>query len=105
MVESYVKEKNIPRNKLLNQGYRSVGDWHSTVKVTEGEDERAGRWAGKEKTECGLHKDYFTMKMKAKNAGSSYSLLIPDVLYSLFSLISLTGGISCERATIHGTSL
>jgi len=66
LVEWYVKENNVPRNKLLDQGYRSVGDWHSTVKVGEGQDERAGRWAGKEKTECGLHKDYFTMKAQAK---------------------------------------
>lgn len=68
LVESYVKDNNVPRNKLLDQGYRSVGDWHSTVRVTEGEDERAGRWAGKEKTECGLHKDYFIMKDKARKA-------------------------------------
>ncbi|TFK43848.1 hypothetical protein BDQ12DRAFT_675657 [Crucibulum laeve] len=68
LVEWYIKENNVPRNKLLDQGYRSVGDWHSTVKVGEGQDERAGRWAGKEKTECGLHKDYFAMKAQAKTA-------------------------------------
>jgi phosphoadenosine phosphosulfate reductase len=77
-VESYIKEHNVPRNKLLDQGYRSVGDWHSTVKVTEGQDERAGRWAGKEKTECGLHKDYFIMKAKAKNAGMPNFLHAPE---------------------------
>ncbi|KAF9474333.1 Phosphoadenosine phosphosulfate reductase thioredoxin [Pholiota conissans] len=66
MVEWYIKENNVPRNKLLDQGYRSVGDWHSTSKVVEGQDERAGRWAGKEKTECGLHEDYFKMKAQAK---------------------------------------
>lgn len=65
LVEWYIKEQNVPRNKLLDQGYRSVGDWHSTAKVVEGQDERAGRWAGKEKTECGLHKDYFAMKAQA----------------------------------------
>ncbi|KAG5648801.1 hypothetical protein DXG03_000150 [Asterophora parasitica] len=68
LVEWYIKENNVPRNKLLDQGYRSVGDWHSTVKVGEGQDERAGRWAGKEKSECGLHKDYFAMKAQAKVA-------------------------------------
>ncbi|KAF8634790.1 hypothetical protein AX15_000706 [Amanita polypyramis BW_CC] len=67
LVEWYVKENKVPRNKLLDQGYKSVGDWHSTVKVGEGEDERAGRWAGREKTECGLHKDYFAMKAKAQS--------------------------------------
>jgi len=68
LVEWYIKENNVPRNKLLDQGYRSVGDWHSTIKVAAGQDERAGRWAGKEKTECGLHKDYFAMKAQAKVA-------------------------------------
>jgi len=65
-VETYVNENNVPRNKLLAQGYRSVGDWHSTSKVGEGEDERAGRWKGKNKSECGLHEDYFKMKAQAK---------------------------------------
>lgn len=65
VVDWYIKENNVPYNKLLDQGYRSVGDWHSTVKVAEGEDERAGRWAGKEKSECGLHKDYYTVKARA----------------------------------------
>ena len=70
-VESYIKDNKVPRNTLLDQGYRSIGDWHSTTKVGEGQDERAGRWAGKEKTECGLHKDYFLMKAQAaaKQAG------------------------------------
>jgi len=71
LVESYIKHNNVPRNKLLDQGYRSVGDWHSTAMVTEGQDERAGRWVGKEKTECGLHKDYFTMKAQAARADSA----------------------------------
>ncbi|KAF7789395.1 hypothetical protein EIP86_000339 [Pleurotus ostreatoroseus] len=68
LVEWYVKENNVPRNKLLDQGYRSVGDWHSTVKSGEGDaGERAGRWAGRtEKTECGLHVDYFKMKAAIK---------------------------------------
>jgi len=40
---------------LLDRGYKSVGDWHSTEPVKEGEDERAGRWKGQQKTECGIH--------------------------------------------------
>ncbi|EKM79949.1 hypothetical protein AGABI1DRAFT_72675 [Agaricus bisporus var. burnettii JB137-S8] len=67
-VEWYIKENNVPKNKLLDQGYKSVGDWHSTVKTKEGQSEREGRWAGREKTECGLHKDFFTMKAQAKLA-------------------------------------
>lgn len=67
-VDAYIKGNNVPRNKLLGQGYKSVGDWHSTAKSGEGDEgERAGRWAGREeKTECGLHQDYFAMKAKAK---------------------------------------
>ncbi len=68
LVEWYITENGVPRNKLLDQGYRSVGDWHSTVKSGDGDQgERAGRWAGKtEKTECGLHVDYFKMKAAVK---------------------------------------
>ena len=67
-VEWYVDANKVPRNKLLDQGYRSVGDWHSTVKSGAGDTgERAGRWAGKqEKTECGLHVDYFKLKAEAE---------------------------------------
>lgn len=54
-VKKYIDENEVPYNALLDQGYRSVGDYHSTVPVKEGEDERAGRWKGKNKTECGIH--------------------------------------------------
>ena len=54
-VKQYVTEHNVPYNVLLDRGYKSVGDWHSTVPVGEGEDERAGRWKGQDKTECGIH--------------------------------------------------
>ena len=54
-VQAYVKEHNVPTNDLLDLGYRSVGDWHSTKPVADSEDERAGRWAGRQKTECGIH--------------------------------------------------
>lgn len=54
-VEEYMKENDVPSNVLLTKGYRSVGDWHSTQPVAEGEDERAGRWKGRAKSECGIH--------------------------------------------------
>lgn len=54
-VKAYIDEHDVPYNILLDQGYKSVGDWHSTSPVGEGEDERAGRWKGQEKTECGIH--------------------------------------------------
>ncbi|KAG2369806.1 Phosphoadenosine phosphosulfate reductase family-domain-containing protein [Suillus spraguei] len=67
-VDAYIRENDVPRNRLLDQGYRSVGDWHSTQPSREGDaGERAGRWADKgEKTECGLHKNFFEMKSRAK---------------------------------------
>ncbi|KAF8328610.1 Phosphoadenosine phosphosulfate reductase family-domain-containing protein [Cantharellus anzutake] len=95
-VKAYLDENDVPRNELLKQGYKSVGDWHSTQKsvpvasaggdgsVTasaspaspvaagagagagaEDDGERSGRWRGREKTECGLHEDYFRMRKMA----------------------------------------
>lgn len=69
-VQTYLDANNVPRNALLAQGYKSVGDWHSTQKSGDGDaGERAGRWAGREeKTECGLHVDYFAQKLAQKRA-------------------------------------
>ena len=48
--------EDIPYNPLHDQGYPSIGCWPCTRAVLEGEtDERAGRWSGIAKTECGLH--------------------------------------------------
>ncbi len=54
-VDSYVARYNVPVNKLLDQGYGSVGCWPCTRRTLPGEDVRAGRWAMFDKTECGLH--------------------------------------------------
>jgi phosphoadenosine phosphosulfate reductase len=54
-VADYIRENDVPYNELLDQGYKSIGDWHSTQPVAPGEDERAGRWKGRAKTECGIH--------------------------------------------------
>lgn len=54
-VQAYIREHDVPYNELLDRGYKSVGDWHSTEPVGEGEDERSGRWKGQAKTECGIH--------------------------------------------------
>ena len=54
-VQSYIRENNVPYNELQDQGYKSVGDWHSTQPVREGDNEREGRWKGQAKTECGIH--------------------------------------------------
>ncbi|TXL89228.1 phosphoadenylyl-sulfate reductase [Streptomyces sp. IB2014 016-6] len=54
-VEAYVAEHGVLTNPLLQDGYASVGCAPCTRRVLEGEDARAGRWAGNSKTECGLH--------------------------------------------------
>ena len=55
-VDRYLGEHpDVVLNPLLQQGYRSIGCAPCTRPVTPGEDARAGRWAGRAKTECGLH--------------------------------------------------
>ncbi|MCI0488728.1 MAG: phosphoadenylyl-sulfate reductase [Blastocatellia bacterium] len=54
-VWNYVMKNDIPYNPLHDQGYPSLGCTHCTRAVGRGEDERAGRWSGFAKTECGLH--------------------------------------------------
>ena len=51
----YTFAHNILYNPLHDQGYTSIGDQPLTTKVQAGEDERAGRWRGSAKTECGIH--------------------------------------------------
>jgi phosphoadenosine phosphosulfate reductase len=51
----YIYDHNLPEHPLLAQGYLSIGCAPCTRQVFHGEDERAGRWPGTEKTECGLH--------------------------------------------------
>jgi phosphoadenosine phosphosulfate reductase len=50
-----ISDENIPYNPLHDEGYVSIGCWPCTRAVLFGEDERAGRWSGTAKTECGLH--------------------------------------------------
>jgi phosphoadenosine phosphosulfate reductase len=45
----------LPRHPLAASGFRSVGCMPCTSRTAEGEDERAGRWRGRAKTECGIH--------------------------------------------------
>ncbi|MFR9675617.1 phosphoadenylyl-sulfate reductase [Streptomyces sp. TR06-5] len=54
-VDRYVSEHGVLANPLLADGYRSIGCAPCTRRVREGEDARAGRWSGFDKTECGLH--------------------------------------------------
>lgn len=51
----YATAHQVPVNLLLSNGYPSIGCQPCTRPVAEGEDPRAGRWAGLNKTECGIH--------------------------------------------------
>ncbi len=62
-VWEYIKKHDIPAHPLTLKGYTSIGCEPCTRPTKPGEDPRAGRWAGKEKTECGIH----TMHMKDKD--------------------------------------
>jgi len=54
-VWDFIRLHNIPYNPLHEQGYPSIGCTYCTRPVQAGEDPRAGRWSGFQKTECGLH--------------------------------------------------
>jgi phosphoadenosine phosphosulfate reductase len=54
-VERYVADHGVFLNPLRQEGYASIGCAPCTRPVADGQDARAGRWAGKDKTECGLH--------------------------------------------------
>lgn len=54
-LDAYIAEYNLPAHPLVAQGFPSVGCWPCTKPAEAGEDVRAGRWAGQDKTECGIH--------------------------------------------------
>ena len=54
-VDAYLAVNEIPYNPLHDRGYPSIGCVPCTRPVAAGEDERAGRWAGSAKLECGIH--------------------------------------------------
>lgn len=68
-VQRYAEENHLPSHPLLAKGYRSVGCAPCTVAIGVNDDERAGRWQGRSKIECGLHTDMFKHKdfSKLKN--------------------------------------
>lgn len=53
---SHATAHSVPVNLLLSNGYPSIGCAPCTLPVAEGQDPRAGRWAGVAKTECGIHR-------------------------------------------------
>ena len=50
-----MEENRLPRHPLVAKGYPSIGCMPCTSPVKEGEDIRAGRWRGEDKSECGIH--------------------------------------------------
>ncbi|HLR77348.1 MAG TPA: phosphoadenylyl-sulfate reductase [Balneolaceae bacterium] len=54
-VWEYIHMHDLPYNPLHDHGYPSIGCVPCTEKVEPGEEERAGRWRGSAKTECGIH--------------------------------------------------
>lgn len=59
-VNGYLREQAVPYHPLMDQGFTSIGCWPCTRATRPGEPERAGRWSGMGKTECGIHT--FTVK-------------------------------------------
>lgn len=54
---AYIEEHQLPKHPLVKDGYLSIGCMPCTRRVEAGEDYRAGRWAGSDKDECGIHID------------------------------------------------
>lgn len=55
MVHYYIEQHGLPRHPLEEAGYASIGCQPCTRRLSADLDERGGRWAGLQKTECGLH--------------------------------------------------
>ncbi|HTL48268.1 MAG TPA: phosphoadenylyl-sulfate reductase [Verrucomicrobiae bacterium] len=70
----YMKEHQIPQHPLYEKGYLSIGCWPCTKPVQAGDDERSGRWAGKSKTECGIHTFMKQVKAPEKEKDSSQQM-------------------------------
>jgi phosphoadenosine phosphosulfate reductase len=68
-VWKYIHDHDLPYNPLHDRDYPSIGCTHCTRSVQPGEDARAGRWSGFNKTECGLH--------HAEQTGSLVSIIGP----------------------------
>ncbi|MCD1626333.1 MAG: phosphoadenylyl-sulfate reductase [Paracoccaceae bacterium] len=67
-VQDYMLNNRLPRHPLVARGYPSIGCAPCTSPVKPGEDERAGRWRGAAKEECGIH--FVDGKMVRTGAGT-----------------------------------
>ncbi len=54
-IEAYFEKYNLPRHPLQAEGYASIGCATCTIRTQDAGDKRSGRWAGQNKTECGIH--------------------------------------------------
>jgi phosphoadenosine phosphosulfate reductase len=72
-LDSYFLEHNLPHHPLEADGYLSIGCMPCTTPVKPGEDPRAGRWRGSEKTECGIHGGAFETR-EHSDAQDSWSI-------------------------------
>ena len=80
-VDAYAKEHNLPVHMLSKVGFPSIGCAPCTAVVSPGDDERAGRWVGRGKTECGLHTEMFHKKAVAEIA-SDFRLDVSGMIES-----------------------
>jgi phosphoadenosine phosphosulfate reductase len=72
-VQKYIEDHNLPKHPLFEKGYRSVGCSPCTIAIGVNDDERAGRWAGRGKVECGLHTDMFRKKDISDSKGEFHT--------------------------------
>ena len=54
-LDGYVAVHGLPTHPLVEAGFPSIGCWPCTQAAPDSDDVRAGRWAGSQKTECGIH--------------------------------------------------
>lgn len=55
LVWQYIRERDLPYNRLHDMGYPSIGCWTCTKTARGDDDPRSGRWSQRGKTECGIH--------------------------------------------------
>ena len=78
-VWEHIRRHKVPYNEMHDRNYPSIGCTHCTRQVLPGEDPRAGRWSGSEKTECGLHNSAGLKKLQVRlgalaHSGNKYSI-------------------------------
>lgn len=77
-VKRYSEQHRLPAHPLYQHGYRSIGCAPCTIAIGMKDDERAGRWSGRGKTECGLHTFMFNQK-DISQVKQEFKLEIPDL--------------------------